>query len=635
MTRDTIVLKATDSCIKPSLRTRTGCLTCRRRKKRCDERRPSCTGCQRNRLECQWESAGSLIWPKRRRARGTGAEKLLPDQAQRMVNVFSVLTPDIVSRLLRHFLNASPRWLSTRTGPRRTDYMKWLSPALSKSHVVRSCVLAIAAADLLKYYGNHPQLQHAAFEYYGQAVSSLRRAIESELSFDSSSDAFSSDYTPLSVLLLCLHETQNFTSRERILPHLNAAAFLLQNRIRCDSIDTDLRGYLFEMFCYFFALARFSLGSELLIAQADRIFASPSIIQHIQHGHIMGISQSLFIAIYRICHFSHDMQSSISADRSSARQGLLLLDQELTACQSQLTIDPSMDQGHLNDVITSNLYSLACRIHIKALLTHESDETDTVHSLMEEFINNLQHLPPHSPSHNILCWPLVIAGLSAKTSAYQRIIVAKLNNIHEEWKSAVFSKSADFLRELWRRDRVMRRRLAIASGYEYSSTLNGWQDAFHERFGDHHAHRRLSELAMTGSTYTKYISGWACSIVVFQPMRSDSGISNIVLQQSDLLCLSAHATMRDADVQLESKRSASLSLHVIWLGAAYHGHNSRHCSVLHMTACCSDNMRVTTRCDIYIDVNKELAIISMTSKQYPFARDKYVLLGYLVPVGYC
>lgn len=228
------------------------------------------------------------------------------------------------------------------------------------------------------------------------------------------------------------------------------------------------------MFCYFFALARFSLGSELLIAQADRIFASPSIIQHIQHGHIMGISQSLFIAIYRICHFSHDMQSSISADRSSARQGLLLLDQELTACQSQLTIDPSMDQGHLNDVITSNLYSLACRIHIKALLTHESDETDTVHSLMEEFINNLQHLPPHSPSHNILCWPLVIAGLSAKTSAYQRIIVAKLNNIHEEWKSAVFSKSADFLRELWRRDRVMRRRLAIASGYEYSSTLNGY-----------------------------------------------------------------------------------------------------------------------------------------------------------------
>ncbi|RAK88518.1 hypothetical protein BO79DRAFT_228564 [Aspergillus costaricaensis CBS 115574] len=354
-----------------------------------------------------------------------------------MVNVFSVLTPDIVSRLLRHFLNASPRWLSTRTGSRRTDYLKWLSPALSKSHVVRSCVLAIAAADLLKYYRHHPQLQYAAAEYYGEAVSSLRGAIESEMALASPSDGCLSDYTPLSVLLLCLHETQNFTNRERILPHLNAAAFLLQNRIHCGSMNTELRGYLFEMFCYFFALARFSLGSKLLIAQADPIFVSPSIIRLIQHGHIMGTSQSLFIAIYRISRLSHNLQSSKSADVLSARQELLLLDQELMAYQSELTHDNTMDQEHLNDVITSKLYSLACRIHIRALLPpHGSDDNDTVHSLVDEFINNLQHLPPHSPSHNILCWPLVVAGLSARSSAHQRIIVAKLNNIHEEWKSA-------------------------------------------------------------------------------------------------------------------------------------------------------------------------------------------------------
>lgn len=35
-------------------RTTTGCLTCRKRKKKCDEVKPSCTGCQNNFLECQW-----------------------------------------------------------------------------------------------------------------------------------------------------------------------------------------------------------------------------------------------------------------------------------------------------------------------------------------------------------------------------------------------------------------------------------------------------------------------------------------------------------------------------------------------------------------------------------------------------
>lgn len=38
----------------PILRVRTGCLTCRVRKKKCDERKPVCTGCSRNHLTCHW-----------------------------------------------------------------------------------------------------------------------------------------------------------------------------------------------------------------------------------------------------------------------------------------------------------------------------------------------------------------------------------------------------------------------------------------------------------------------------------------------------------------------------------------------------------------------------------------------------
>ncbi|GKZ26336.1 hypothetical protein AbraIFM66951_002232 [Aspergillus brasiliensis] len=240
-------------------------------------------------------------------------------------------------------------------------------------------------------------------------------------------------------------------------------------------MNTDLRKFLFEMFCYFFALARFSLGPRLLIAQADRIFTSPSVIQHLQHGYIMGTSQLSFIAIYRISRLSQDLQSCASADASVARQELMLLDQELSTYQSPHTLDPGIDQEHLIDAITSNLYSLACRIYIRTLLTPRELADNTAKSLVEEFINNLLHLPPNSPSHNILCWPLVVAGLSAKHSAHQRIIAAKLNNIHEEWNSAVFSKSAEFLRETWRKDR-MRRRLSSASassGYEYTSSMDG------------------------------------------------------------------------------------------------------------------------------------------------------------------
>ncbi|KAH8658039.1 fungal-specific transcription factor domain-containing protein [Xylariales sp. PMI_506] len=38
----------------PIVRSRTGCFTCRRRKKKCNEAKPVCRGCERNGLQCSW-----------------------------------------------------------------------------------------------------------------------------------------------------------------------------------------------------------------------------------------------------------------------------------------------------------------------------------------------------------------------------------------------------------------------------------------------------------------------------------------------------------------------------------------------------------------------------------------------------
>lgn len=43
---------------QPMLRVRTGCFTCRSRKKKCDETKPACAGCKRNKLVCKWPARG-------------------------------------------------------------------------------------------------------------------------------------------------------------------------------------------------------------------------------------------------------------------------------------------------------------------------------------------------------------------------------------------------------------------------------------------------------------------------------------------------------------------------------------------------------------------------------------------------
>lgn len=50
------------STSKALSRTRTGCLTCRRRRKKCDERHPTCLGCERNQLICLWPILTDHQW---------------------------------------------------------------------------------------------------------------------------------------------------------------------------------------------------------------------------------------------------------------------------------------------------------------------------------------------------------------------------------------------------------------------------------------------------------------------------------------------------------------------------------------------------------------------------------------------
>ncbi|KAF4986427.1 hypothetical protein FDECE_15960 [Fusarium decemcellulare] len=45
----------------PIFRVKTGCFTCRGRKKKCDEIKPICTGCKRNKLSCRWPTSAEAV----------------------------------------------------------------------------------------------------------------------------------------------------------------------------------------------------------------------------------------------------------------------------------------------------------------------------------------------------------------------------------------------------------------------------------------------------------------------------------------------------------------------------------------------------------------------------------------------
>ena len=67
----------------PIIRSRTGCFTCRRRKKKCNEEKPLCSGCRRNHLECTWPTENNTTLQTRGKNASSTAVSKPPANKQR------------------------------------------------------------------------------------------------------------------------------------------------------------------------------------------------------------------------------------------------------------------------------------------------------------------------------------------------------------------------------------------------------------------------------------------------------------------------------------------------------------------------------------------------------------------------
>ncbi|KZF23777.1 hypothetical protein L228DRAFT_246622 [Xylona heveae TC161] len=121
--------------LKPRrLRTRTGCLTCRQRRKKCDERKPKCVACTRNRVSCTWEFAPEDSNYEQARAVALSRSNALDVPPHAQLRVFLEVSkaaraqPRLraelelsvhISKCTRHYLSATADTLFALTSPCR------------------------------------------------------------------------------------------------------------------------------------------------------------------------------------------------------------------------------------------------------------------------------------------------------------------------------------------------------------------------------------------------------------------------------------------------------------------------------------------------------------------------------------
>ncbi|KAH8700394.1 fungal-specific transcription factor domain-containing protein [Talaromyces proteolyticus] len=300
-------------------RKRTGCLTCRLRHKKCDERKPVCVGCERNRLQCKWSTDNARAWrnllmdtastssgkavecvqwdvpschPDGHSTAGTEAPltNRCPGKVNQSINAKEKIRED--NSVLLHvfqtepllttpsFSNAysSPRWpkileradlqsifhfymnttafvLTSRVKP-FNPFASYVLPYALSDDLITHCVLALGASHFSSTYDQTPSL--SATSHYSVAI----RCVRQRLKVLEADDRLSSEKLVglvLAILLLCQFESVDGSQNGAIVLHLRASRELLLRLGRLQ-VEANIHGFLLELYAFMSIVSKTSVA---------------------------------------------------------------------------------------------------------------------------------------------------------------------------------------------------------------------------------------------------------------------------------------------------------------------------------------------------------------------------------------
>jgi hypothetical protein len=186
-----------------------GCLTCRKRKVKCDEAKPVCSRCQRLQRECTWSDELQVI-PHRRQPEYTtssstgiitntsnhSALQLSRPSGQSFVIEFPNIDRPTIP-YIHHFVTFCSRFLVYPNDSEGNPFQEELVPLAVSSPALMHSMAALAGAHLSRSQRSHHEL--SAANHYSIALRELNQSL-------SDPALARSDSTLGACLLLCVYE---------------------------------------------------------------------------------------------------------------------------------------------------------------------------------------------------------------------------------------------------------------------------------------------------------------------------------------------------------------------------------------------------------------------------------------------
>ncbi|RGP63739.1 c6 finger domain [Fusarium sporotrichioides] len=319
-------------------RTKTGCRTCRLRRKKCGEQRPTCEGCRRNHLLCSWPgkpASRAKGQPKpdapcttvARPPRARIAPQVLPTASplsfSNLVHQWSRIQPrdepDKAKALLQHYICSTASCLTTGKG---NIYLSLVIPFAEQHSDILHAVLAISASHL-SY--TDPAYVYPAKSHYAVAL----RAAKNHVTTVGHGQRGEAIRLLVLLVLLCHFESVDGDMGGAIRAHLAACRHLLE--LVYDSLhlaDEEIVAFIAEQYLYFSTVS-YNIGLDekgiCLTAMATEDPYQDSIYLLLKSSNVFGFLFGTYVDLFRLIPSVVHLGTCDQSDPAAARHDDLAL----------------------------------------------------------------------------------------------------------------------------------------------------------------------------------------------------------------------------------------------------------------------------------------------------------------------
>ncbi|KAF2845549.1 putative Zn(II)2Cys6 transcription factor-like protein [Plenodomus tracheiphilus IPT5] len=450
-------------------RSRQGCLTCRQRRKRCDNQQPQCNNCTRLNLTCAWQAPRTLV-AEPSSPPSPASPELVVAPLRPALDAWDALPPDAASQrkhLLQYFVEAFVPSVSVATTPTSfytSLYMPWALQVDGMLHAI----LAITSAQLAR---RTPDDARAA---YLRTVSSRheRKCYAFIKDRIVPSGALPRDTYQVAAVILILVglEALNGIKTTRWISQLKSVQRILSSltpeQSIMDCIEVDA---LQRHFTYHFASA--SLMAKVSNASPSSSFEQglaplSATLMPVTIDPLMGINYQLCDLISRIQYvtssnpaFPHVMEASFHA---------------IEAGIQTWTYDNPFALG-VELPIALDLIALAEAYRLAALIQlyrNSPNHGSLIPNCALRAMEFIARIPPGSPAESSLLYPIFLAGAELDDNIAIETCFKRLEDIQKRNRYENVGSVQKVLKEVWRP------KLDGSKRRDWEEILKEWQWSF-------------------------------------------------------------------------------------------------------------------------------------------------------------